>query len=124
MSSLKNLRSLASLASVVGLLALSGCATGNKDCCSTDAKPAAAPAGEKAAAPAAAPSGRIVVVNTVCPIGGDDFETKDRPASLARTVNGQNVGFCCDHCTAKFDKMDDAGKANVLKTAMANGTMK
>lgn len=129
MSSLRTVRAFASVFMVSGLLAISGCHTGGKDCCSDGAKetktaPATTPSPDKKSeAPAAAPAGRIVVVNTICPIGGDDFETKDRPASLARTVNSQSVGFCCDHCTAKFDKMDAKGQEAVLKAAMANKQM-
>lgn len=127
MSSLvNNLRSVMFVASVAGLLALAGCAATNKECCDTskakpDAKAAAPDA--KAAAPTRNAQGRIITVNTMCPIGGDDFETKDRPEALARTYNGQSIGFCCDHCVAKFDKMDDAGKAAVLKAAAANKSM-
>jgi hypothetical protein len=61
-----------------------------------------------------------MVVNTICPIGSDDFDSKDRPAELTRTVNGENIGFCCEHCTAKFDKMSDAKKAEVLAAAKSN----
>lgn len=72
------------------------------------------------ATPAAAPSGQVVVINTMCPIGGDDFAEKTRPVSLAREWKGQEIGFCCEHCVAKFNRMTDGERDAVLQTAMAN----
>lgn len=86
-------------------LALAGCSTNKEGAAkAADVKPA-----------------RMTVINTVCPMEPDDsFEATDRPAELVRTVNGQNIGFCCDHCTAKFDKMSEEKKAQVLSAAKAN----
>ncbi len=64
-----------------------------------------------------AATAKVAVVNTVCPIGGDEF---GKSPSDTRTVNGTSIGFCCDHCSAKFDKMTDAEKANVVNLARAN----
>lgn len=72
---------------------------------------------DKKADAAATTSAKMVTVNTTCPIGGDEFGTAP---SEVRTVKGTSIGFCCDHCTAKFDKMTDAEKENVVNLAKAN----
>jgi len=92
---------------VASLAALAGCAhngSANKECCDTTDKTTA----------------KVTVVNSVCPIAGDDFETKERSSDLVRQVNGEKVGFCCDTCTAKFDKMSEEKKQAVLTAAKAN----
>lgn len=38
----------------------------------------------------------------------------------ADTYNGVKVGFCCDKCKAKWEKLDDAGK----KAAYTKATTK
>lgn len=120
-----NVRSLASVLTLAGLLAIAGCANTNKECCTDGAKAdSKAAATTTAAAPARNAEGRIITVNSLCPIGEDDFGSKDRPDALARTYNGQSIGFCCDHCVTKFDKMDDAHKSGVLKAAQANAAVK
>jgi hypothetical protein len=97
---------LPALIAIAGF-ALAGCSANKKSVGSADGKPA-----------------RMVVINTTCPIEPDDtFDSNDRPAELVRTVNGQNIGFCCDHCTAKFDKMSEEKKAQVLAAAKANKGM-
>lgn len=73
------------------------------------------------AAPAAAKSdANVTVINTLCPIGNDDFETKQRPAELARTWKGTSIGFCCESCVKTFDKMSDEKKADTAAAAAAN----
>ncbi len=64
--------------------------------------------------------GKVAVINTMCPIGADDYESKERPADLARTYNGKSIGFCCESCVKQFDKMSDEKKAAVLTAAAAN----
>jgi len=92
------------IACFVGGLMLTGCSADKRGAATTDTK-----------------ADRLTVINTACPIEPDDtFELTNRPAELVRVVNGQNIGFCCDHCTAKFDKMDEKQKGDVLKAAMAN----
>ncbi len=97
------MRICASLACVLAAAALTGCACNDKK--------------SEAAKPAATTTASVKTVNTVCPIGGDDFGNSP---SAVRTVKGTSVGFCCDHCTAKFDKMSDAEKDNVVNLAKAN----
>jgi YHS domain-containing protein len=100
------------IASTVASLALlSGCAS--KACCDDS--------GEKAAQKTA--DGKVVVINTMCPIGGDDFGSKERSSDLARTYNGKAIGFCCDHCVQKFDKMSDEKKQATVAAASANKAM-
>jgi hypothetical protein len=92
------------------------------------AKPAAAPATSSARALAAAPATTaatnqpVKVINTMCPIGGDEFGSEPHPASLSRQWKGKEIGFCCKNCVAKFDKMTDAQRDAVLKLAEANRT--
>ncbi len=105
--------------SVAALAALAGCA--NKGaCCDTKEAPAKSDAPAKSSAAPATPTGNMVVINTLCPIGNDEFGSKDHPAELSRTWNGKNIGFCCDHCVAKFDKMTPEKKNEVAVAAAAN----
>ncbi|MFN0132656.1 MAG: hypothetical protein ACKVW3_09030 [Phycisphaerales bacterium] len=94
--------------SVVGSVSLFAGCVKDKACCDTGDKTAAA---------------RVSVINTMCPIGGDDFGEKTRPAELVRTHNGENIGFCCEGCVKSFDKKADAAKGEVLAAAKANKTL-
>ncbi|MBX3376849.1 MAG: hypothetical protein KF678_07585 [Phycisphaeraceae bacterium] len=91
-------------AAALGLLA--GCASNKGACCDSSA--------------AAKSDGNVAVVNTMCPIGADDFETKQRPPELARNYKGTSIGFCCEGCVKSFDKMSEEKKAEVAKAALAN----
>src|SRR3982750_4168399 len=53
------------------------------------------------------------VINTMCPIGGDEFGDHSEPA-LTRTWNGSAIGFCCANCVRKFDAMTPAQRDAVL----------
>lgn len=98
------------IASVASLSLLGACA--NKGaCCDTTANAAAKS------------DGSVAVVNTMCPVGGDDFETKTRPTDLARTWNGTSIGFCCEGCVKQFDKMSDEKKTATATAAVANKAM-
>lgn len=99
------------LSSLISISLFAGCA-GNKACCE---------AGDAAAQKST--SGQVAVINTMCPVGGDDFGSKERPSELARTVSGQNIGFCCEGCVKQFDKMSEEKKAAVLSAATANKVM-
>jgi hypothetical protein len=72
---------------------------------------------DKKAESTSAATAKVATINTMCPIGGDEFGTAP---SSTRTVKGTTIGFCCDHCTAKFDKMTDAEKENVVNLAKSN----
>ena len=88
-------------------LPLGACA-GNKACCDDPAEAAKAN------------GGKVSVVNTLCPIGEDDFGSKERSADLARTWNGTSIGFCCESCVKQFDKMTNEKKDAVATAAIAN----
>jgi hypothetical protein len=79
----------------------------------------AAPVRVPAPAPAA-PDTQARVINTMCPIGGDDFEEPIRPATLAREWKGQTIGFCCKDCAMKFDRMKPEERDETLTRARAN----
>ena len=89
--------SFLSAAVVAGLVA-AGCASQSGKTAAADAKGGA--------------------INTMCPIGGHEVDT-----AVVREWKGQTIAFCCDHCTAKWDKMADAEKDGVLKVAQG-GTAK
>jgi|KBSSwiStaDraftv2_1062776.scaffolds.fasta_scaffold200134_3 hypothetical protein len=76
-------------------------------CASTESKKTATPA-------------TITVVNTICPIAGDDFARHEMPADLTREWKGTKIGFCCEHCVPKFDKLTTAEKDNVRSLALVN----
>ncbi len=76
-------------------------------------------ASSKSEKTAAAPA-TVVVVNTICPIAGDDFARHEMPAELTREWKGTQIGFCCKNCLPKFDKMTSAEKDNVRSLALAN----
>ena len=88
--------------------------------CGTDAAPTAKPAAPAAgapaaAAPAAAPAGAVAAaaVNAKCPIMGHAIEADGGTA----TFKGHTIGFCCEGCAPKFEKLDDAGKIAALSKA-------
>lgn len=96
------------------LLALTGCA--NQSPTPAASTHAAAPGG---AASTATPNGTTRVINTMCPIGGDEFGTHHEP-ELTRSWNGSAIGFCCKNCVRKFDAMTPAERDAVLALAKAN----
>ena len=55
---------------------------------------------EKPAAtqPTTQASGKIV--NTKCPVSGDDIDAKGKTV----TYKGKKIGFCCDDCIKDFNK--------------------
>lgn len=69
---------------------------------------------------AAASETKVQTVNTVCPVGGHDFDKGSRTATTTRTHKGQTIGFCCPDCVEAFDTMTAAEKDGVLKLAQAN----
>lgn len=51
-------------------------------------------------------------VNKTCPIGGHKAD-----ATTTVAYKGQTIGFCCEDCVEKFDKMSAAEKDAVLAKA-------
>ena len=67
----------------------------------------AAPQGSSSGSvPAQPPSGEAAIINTKCPIMGEDI---DPAVSVA--YKGQRVAFCCKECIEEWGKLDDAKKA-------------
>lgn len=55
-------------------------------------------------------------VNTICPMNPKD----EVDAAVFRDYMGVKVGFCCEHCTEKWDTMtDDAKKLALEKIGVA-----
>lgn len=91
--------------------------------CGTEAAPTAKPAAPAAgaptaaapAAPAAAPAGAVAAaaVNAKCPMMGHAITADGGTA----TFKGHTIGFCCEGCAPKFEKLDDAGKIAALAKA-------
>lgn len=50
-------------------------------------------------------------MNANCP-----FSNNPANASITRSYKGQNVGFCCNGCSGKWDKMSDADRDAKLAT--------
>lgn len=49
-------------------------------------------------------------VNTLCPIMGHEVAANGG----STTWNGQTIGFCCEGCLPKWDKLSDEDKAAKL----------
>jgi YHS domain-containing protein len=62
------------------------------------AKPADKPA-DKAAANSTEKPTALKIVNTKCPLSGDDVDKE-----FFSIFENKKVGFCCDECKGKFDK--------------------
>jgi hypothetical protein len=108
----------ATLLVAAALAGLSGCAN-DKDKSST---PPPAQPGTHTTVPQGpqASAQPVKVINTMCPIGGDDFGGGTHDAALSRAYKGKEIGFCCANCVRKFDAMTDEQKDQVLKLATAN----
>ncbi len=48
--------------------------------------------------------------NTMCPVSDEPVD----PAAPTRQYAGKTVGFCCDHCPAKWDKATVAERDAML----------
>lgn len=46
------------------------------------------------------------MINTKCPISGEDLDGKGPTVDY----HGKTIGFCCNNCVKKFNAMDDATK--------------
>ena len=53
----------------------------------------------------------VSLANESCPIMGGKAKTTE---DLTREFNGQTVGFCCDGCPQKWDKLSDDEKSAKL----------
>lgn len=85
------------VAPLAALLLLAGCATSESQC--------------KAVKP-----GEIKTVNAMCVVMNDDPVD---PEAKTAEFRGQRVGFCCNACVPKWEKMSDDEKAGALSKAIA-----
>jgi len=68
--------------------------------------------------PKATEEGRLVtIVNPKCPVMGTAME-KAIPEKMTRMYKGQRIGFCCEVCLGKWDRMTDAEREPIVKQAM------
>lgn len=88
-------------------------------CSSKKSAPAGDPMAERALGLSAAP-GEVRTINTVCPIGGHEFNAVNHTPALVREHNGQKIGFCCDGCSESWDSMAEAEREKVYNLARAN----
>ncbi|MCA9283945.1 MAG: hypothetical protein KDA22_01930 [Phycisphaerales bacterium] len=61
--------------------------------------------------------GVITTVNEYCVVVQEDPVNPE----IVREWNGQRVGFCCNGCIPRWDKMTDAQKQAALDSAIAKG---
>jgi len=59
-----------------------------------------------------------LVINTRCPITGNDFDPVELSASRIRRYKGQVIGFCSPDCPAEWDELSDEEKEDRLSDAM------
>jgi len=59
----------------------------------------------------------VEIANPICPVMGTDME-KTAPEKMTRMYKGTRLGFCCEVCLGKWDKMTDAERAPIAKEAM------
>lgn len=85
-----------------GICFLAGCGEGET------------PSAAMATATTAAATSAIQIVNTKCPIMGNDVNAKELTAENVREWNGKKVGFCCPPCIEEWEAMSDTEKAEKL----------
>lgn len=69
----------------------------------TDAADALKTAATGAAQSVADAAAKPMVINTVCPVGGEKIDPKD-PKLLTFTYANKTIGFCCADCLEPFKK--------------------
>jgi YHS domain-containing protein len=95
---------------VVAAAGLAGC-----NCCKTGK-----PGESRTDRPGADGAARVVTVNSMCPIGGHEFDPAGRTAENIRGYKGTAIGFCCEDCSEHFDTLPEAEKEKVLARAKGN----
>ena len=58
----------------------------------------------------------VMMVNTKCPISGEDLDG-DSPTVA---YNGNNIGVCCNNCAAKVEGWSDEDKQKFIDDALAS----
>lgn len=87
----------------VGLLALGIAGCGEKD-----KEPASRPSASRPA------KATVAVINAVCPMMGNKIDPAKVPTNLVGEYKGKKVGFCCGMCLAKWDKLTDEKKDELI----------
>ena len=65
--------------------------------------------------------GQAKVVNSICPMMGNEFDPTAVPDNLIREFDGRKVGFCCAGCPEAWDKLPREAKAAKLQAVMHAG---
>jgi hypothetical protein len=65
---------------------------------------------------------RVKVDNAYCPISGGPLDSNAILESRTREYKGQKIGFCCDNCPKKWDKMTEQEKDKNLKEALSSAS--
>ncbi len=59
----------------------------------------------------------VEIANPRCPVMGTEME-KTAPEKMTRMYKGMRLGFCCEVCLGKWDKMTDAEREPLAEEAM------
>jgi hypothetical protein len=59
----------------------------------------------------------VEIANPKCPVMGTEMEAT-APEKMTRMYKGMRLGFCCEVCLGKWDKMSDAERAPIAKESM------
>lgn len=59
-------------------------------------------------------------INSMCPIGGHEFNPVNHSEELVREYKGDKIGFCCDGCSTAWDAMGAKQRDEVYALAKAN----
>jgi len=60
----------------------------------------------------------VEIANPKCPVMGTDMEAT-APEKMTRMYKGHRLGFCCEVCLGKWDKMSDAEREPIADKALA-----
>ena len=98
------------LGMAVSTFALTGCTS--TDACQDCEDPAACTDCEDPATceKCSGQAATMGAANTVCPVSGEPVDAAIQTVSF----QGKEIGFCCNGCVGKFNKMTDAEKAAAL----------
>lgn len=59
-------------------------------------------------------------MNSMCPIGGHEFNPVNHTEDLVREYKGDKIGFCCDGCSSAWDSMNTTQRDEIHALAKAN----
>lgn len=58
------------------------------------------------------------IINTRCPITGNDIDPGELTSNCVRTHEGQLIGFCCPDCVLEWDELSQDEKNDRLSDIM------